>query len=376
MFFLLSIQIAYSQEVKGKLYSYLCLSASNSELCLGISPGEKAIETTLAIQLKPRIRNELKGLDRFKTRYDITYGFNGTIRSSSASEYCIQNPRDSEIVLKRNGGCAYFNTSSLILSEENREQEGVIVHRKTQKCLTVMRCDMIRNTNLQISYCDKHIMTPERSMTFRATSLIRLYPCWYSKNGNRVDKRAQTFRNRLDCATGCTINMQGDGVCDQPCANDVCELDGGDCISASPTPPTQFPSTSPSQSPTANPTDSPTTRSPSQSPTELPTVSPSQTPTSSPSLRPTTSVPSSIPTTSPSITPTESPTETNTTELVTAISSGDDNWWIWLIIALLCFLFLLCCVGIVYRRREKKQKEKSKEEVKTTETYVNIIPEY
>lgn len=76
------------------------------------------------------------------------------------------------------------------------------------------------------------------------------------------------------------------------------------CVTGSPTSPTQQPSAGPTDAPSDAPTSRPTTLPPSRAPTRLPTRTPTHAPTLHPTARP-----SRLPTARPTVSPTAAPTE-------------------------------------------------------------------
>lgn len=377
--------------IVNKKLSYICLS-KRDDLCLGTSPGTEPIDADLLLQLKYRMRNEAKGLDVFKTRWDLTYKRNGTFLSSGNTDYCIQQRGAGVDIYVAKGACnesvAFWNTTRFL---ENKKMEASIQHLRTKWCATVMHCVMIYNKQIKQSYCNKDYKKPERSGKFQATSIVRLWPCWWTALGNIRDRDAQTFRNRLDCSVNCTVNMVGDGKCDQACANAICELDGGDCVSSSPTMPTESPTLSPTFSPTGAPSNAPSSNpssNPTRLPTTVPTSSPSERPTNSPTTQSPTNIPSrqpsgnpsrnpTNPSSSPSVSPSGNPSYSPSTNptinatippplLLAATTTSTMEWWWWIIISILALLLLCCCCCCFYalrKRRAPPPKEKDEEQV-------------
>lgn len=364
--------LANGNEIPGKLYSYVCL-AVNDNLCFGVSPGDQLIDAALDLQLKLRMRNQNSGKDPLKLRYDVALSEYGTFTFSSNKEFCIQKVgKKNKVQVKRNNcntRAAWFNNTRLL---QNKEMSGFIQHIGTKMCLTVMQCLQIVNDGRR--FCDKSVNVPVRDNMFIDTAYVRLHPCFFDQaRGSLIDKNAQIFRNALDCAPNCTVNMVGDGNCDIPCANDICEKDGGDCDTNAPTPPTYSPSLRPSSSPSLRPTsfptlspseapsDAPTSSSPTTSPTlnpsAVPTQSPSNVPSSSPSSSPT-GFPSVSPTFSPSLSPSASPVRKNTTSPAAAMGSvALLRWWEIVLIILGCILFCLICVWIEQRRIQEEDEQ-------------------
>jgi hypothetical protein len=348
----------------------VCLEEDDT-LCLGVSPGPKVVEEDLPAQLKNRTNNELLNLDGEKLRVDVKFAINGTISYSLNNKFCYrQRGKENDIYLSTSCSGDIKEHWKTIYFLNNSEQISSIEHRRTKLCMTVMRCDLIYNTKLKISFCDKDVLYPERKK-FRKTAMIRLWPCWYSVGGNVKDKRAQTFKNRLDCAVGCDANLQDNDVCDPACNNDQCLLDNGNCISKAPTPPTESPTNSPSINPTNNPSESPSIN-PTRSPSSVsPTNNPSFNPTHNPS-----NIPSSNPSNSPSNNPTRNPTRypsppTNSPSYNPSLSPSLSpsvvlpqpfNYLWLLLLLLLLLLYLLCCIPIKYVKNAFTKKEEDKKE--------------
>lgn len=382
LFFLFFITIK-AQEIPGRRYSYVCLSA-NDDLCFGVSSGGVTVDQAFELQLKFRKNNELKGLDGNKTRWDLNLTTQGQFKSSSNRDYCIQRTgQKNKVQIKK--GCVssevYFNLTRL---NQNKEMSGQIQHLKTKLCLTVMKCLIIVNNGRR--FCDKSINIPERSGVFQDTSYIKLWPCFFNPTrGNLMDIKAQTFRNRLDCVPGCTVNMQDNDKCDDACNTPLCDMDNGLCNTQSPTPPTRSPSNNPSVSPTLHPTsiptvspsetptNNPTTSTPTKSPTTSPSAIPSQSPTNLPSINPSfrpSNKPSIAPSHSPSKSPSASPTRANTTSPAILVVAATGSNLLWLLLLLL----ILCCIPFCFWYRRNKDKKDSLDEEEIVETIKHETP--
>lgn len=387
VFLLLFFVLAFvgAQELINKRYSYVC-AENNNKLCVGISPGNQLISQNEAVMLKYRIRNEVNGFDWAKLRWDLNLTGIANIFLSSDSRYCMQRKgTTNKLIVKRgcNTKASFFNTTSFL---SNSEMVGTVQHIGTKKCWTVMQCLMIVNNGNR--FCDPSVNVPERSGIFQDTAHIRLWPCFFNKkNGNLMDKRAQTFTNKLDCVVGCTANMLDNRECDDACNTPICDNDNGWCNSQSPTPPSRSPTNSPTVSPSPNPSDTPSknpsttptsriSNSPSHNPSHHPSTGPTGSPSQYPSINPT-SVPSNIPSTSPTFSPTALPTDerlgstsspsgqilrtsfpslspTRSPSVPVAAGSNNLLWLLWLLV-LLC-----CCPICFYWRRKKKEEEASR----------------
>lgn len=386
-------------ELPGERYSFICLAATigntsslnstdvigGDDLCLGVSPGPgNAPKDPLPLQLKSRQRNIASGYSLLKARWNIDYRPNGTVSFSVTPSMCMRRHTFKAFDVYLQYGCsgplATFNTTLFL---DTPDRTAVLFHSATGMCVTAMKCNLKRictgptGKKTCDNYCAKSVYNVAPVGSLARGSYVKLWPCYFSHNGNPLDKHAQVFRNRLDCAPGCIPLMQGDGTCQIPCANDLCALDNGDCVSAAPTVPTFAPTTGPTTLPTFSPTTAPSrnpTFEPSVSPTQGPTASPSRNPTLSPTHGPT-PLPTFGPTTSPVRSPTLSPSESpsfvpslspainGTIPLLAAVSSsGGLEIWAIVLIVLACFLCCLCslCMWFAFWKREREREEEKK----------------
>ena len=354
-----------------KIYSYICLSAEQN-LCLGISidgpPVYDPNVTPYRLQVKPRVRNEQQGLDWMKTRWTVYWGI-GRIQLSNFTTMCIaketgNNAIPGGVVLRPCGSSGPLEEWNLDGFNETFLEEGVIrLKTRPDQCLSMMSCD--RKSILNTDYCDPFSTTMFTGSVYdvekQRGSHVRLMPCI-------TDHPSQMFRQRLDCAPGCSPYMMENtnNQCDLACANDACNWDNGACSTPNPTPPTPRPSTNPTTSPTTsmpspNPTKSPSLRPTSRPskhptlPTHSPTAHPSEMPTQSPSFHPS-AQPSSAPTHTPTESPTRGPKKTDSA-VSTSTPSSDTDWWIWFIVAICILLFCCLCGWCFLVRRRRQQKE-------------------
>ncbi len=304
-----------------KQYSYICLGA-NQKLCLGISPGngEPYYDPNylFEIQVKNRVNNEYSGDDYKKTRWDVNFD-TSQISLSRFSNLCMARPSNTNkgILYLLPCDAATSVTKFELTFNQNINQEGVLKLKGTDMCATVMKCNPPQGQ----TYCDSLSSQPAIGTdlyTFNAGAYVKLRPCYDTTGGLLTWKDAQVWRQRLDCAVGCSPYLQYNDECDLACANEQCGWDGHHCITQSPTPPTPKPTRNPTSKPTKRPTIAPTlkpTKAPSSNPTLKPTLSPTNKPTLKPSDSPTkrpTASPTKRPTATPTINPTRSPSSNPT----------------------------------------------------------------
>ena len=300
-------------------YSYLCLQ-SNQDLCLGISPGDGDPvydpNNVYFVQLKKRLKNEQQGLDYKKTRWDVRIR-DKRISLSRFSQLCMAKQTGQTLARENiglypcdmSGGLDGNLTGRGIFDFDfsNLNGASVIQLRGTGTCLTTMTCQGART-----GFCNPD-STVVATSSWVSGMYIKARPCWWTPFGDPSWQSAQVFRQKLDCAVGCSPFLQNNNVCDLPCANSACNLDNGRCKTASPTPPTLSPTASPSTHPSKAPTRPPTTK-PSKAPTtskptKSPTVKPSKSPTRHPTTKPTTQTPSAHPSTLPTESPSSAPSQ-------------------------------------------------------------------
>lgn len=386
-----------------KLYSYFCLE-KQQKLCLGISTeGDPAYNslTPYQMQVKRREANEAKGTDYQKMRWTVDRT-NGRIQLSNFTSLCVAKQFDNAltpapVVLRPCGTAGRLEKWDLRRFLTDITEQGTItLEGWPNQCLTLMSC-----SRTPLGNCDPNIQVPYPSNVVPDSEELRgaylkMMPCV-------ANSFAQSWRQTLDCALGCSPFMTQDNICDQECNTALCNWDNNACATKKPTPPTKSPTWAPSRSPTTSapssaPSRAPATSFPTHSPTLAPTARPSTGPTQSrptssptssvptsspssskPTQSPTTSSPSHAPSTSPSRSPTAAPTLLPTAQPTSRPSSSPTsapvvaqqltqqednfyttNWWIWLLVALAA-----CCLcgGAGYacrRRRQSKQPQADK----------------
>lgn len=251
-----------------KNFSYVCLE-SFDHLCLGISTGAELPEfkpgKVYWAQVKSRQRNEFLQSDFKKTRWDVQYNTaeGGIILSfTGKGQLCLSKQRGSSrvglfpcsIALADNASPSNSSYGKWDLTpwKVNLTQSGPlrILNGKKDLCLTVMDCQADGK-----GFCNELSTDPATDQSGEPDGLkpgayLRLAPCYDSPDGFAYQSIIQRWKNRFDCAPGCTPFLQFNDRCDQVCNNKACNFDEEFCVTKSPTPPTNRPSKSPTQKPT------------------------------------------------------------------------------------------------------------------------------
>jgi hypothetical protein len=299
-----SIIISVTLAQDTKKYSYICLEAQQ-ELCLGISPGdgEPSFDpnNVFWLQVKSRTKNEYQLTDYKKTRWDFDFDTGGIILSRF-SDLCIARDTGNKVGLFpcETVGLTNPNYSpdtrygrwNLQQFQMNENQAGSLelFNSDRSSCLTVMKCSGGKG------WCDPNSNDPAidpvtgKFIGLSVGSYLKMKPCWDAPGGFPGLQALQIWRQRLDCAAGCSPALEFNDVCDPPCNVAQCsDYDSGNCKTQSPTPPTKSPTPKTGPKPTSPPpTDSPTTRSPNSKPTFKPSSSPTKLPTTAnPTHKPT-----------------------------------------------------------------------------------------
>ena len=124
------------------IYTFVCFQAQ-AELCLGIPTGDVVATSALGLVAKDYIKNEDKGLDGFKLRFNTNF-HNGTITYSLNPQLCLQPVPGSSAarypaveIAPCVDGLNEWNLTSFATSPGAR---GKLVHVDTGLCATQMRC--------------------------------------------------------------------------------------------------------------------------------------------------------------------------------------------------------------------------------------------
>ena len=368
--------------------AYICMDAQ-AMLCLGISTDVVPVydpSNLIHLQVKLRDRNERRGTDFLKMRWEIdTIG--GQIRLASANTLCITKMiggPSKELVLRpcnpsspsplSKWDIPFSNTND---SDNSTSRSGALALRSnSNQCMTLIRC-----VSTSEGRCDPSVEQPFSgdSSSFNAPllsgSFVKLAKCDYGLS--------QELQQVQDCAPGCTSVLLSNQICNPQCQNAACNWDNGQCQVLTDEP-TASPTRLKTHSPVIKPTSSPSSSRPSRHPTttrpsKVPTARPSQVPIVSLATHKPTSITSkptnkvtSTPTTPTlsqrpedlTLTPTTSPTQ-NVSLLSglpadsTSYSSGVP-WWAWLVLSLL-LVFVLILVGLAVRdRRRRRQQEEDR----------------
>lgn len=367
-------------KLSAKLYTFVC-NAHSPEMCLAIPSGTVVATAPLGMVLKSYVRNQDKGADGPKMRFDVAFA-NSTIGYSLNAAMCVQRTgtggSSAKLPAVKVAPCfAPLNLWDLRAFEADIAWAGGLspLASSPQQCVTVMRCNPRHardKAGVPFTFCDPTPANPMPAVPpFSTGSIVWMQPC------SAAFAPAQTWGMSQDCAPGCNPFMQRDKLpCHQECNVSACNFQNYEC---DPTfSPSGAPSRSPSSSPitlaptfapttlapSANPSAAPTTSGPSRAPTRSPTnTRPSAAPTAtSPTFAPSTTTPSSAPTQSPATsTPSSAPSRSPTRP-----AAQSPVWWWWILLLLLLLLLLCCCCCFVVGRRRRRAESESPHEEKET----------
>jgi hypothetical protein len=272
MGFLLCFSTVFSLE-DTKRNSYVCLE-ENDDLCIGISPGWNVDPVFNPneidyLQVKPRSKNEIGSRDFQKMRWDLSYG-QGRVALSNYGYLCAAKqalsdragvfPCDDALAKTYSNNITFGRWNINALRKDTNQVGTMMLAGNTKVCLTAMRCE----TPPGADFCDpesKLVAWDDVGKTIydlRRGSFLRFRKCYDAEGGNPAWKPLQLWKQKIDCAIGCPIDLQENNVCDVACNKTACNFDNGACLpftgtkipTKAPTPPTPPTTFSPTLSPT------------------------------------------------------------------------------------------------------------------------------
>ena len=345
------------------LSSYLCIAADPaSDLCLGISDGGLTPNTTLPAQLKSRLSNQASGEDFYKLRYNIN-DTTGTICVAANPALCLARGTRMQtgvfgLNAELDGVPSRFNVTAFFVDVGATAS---LVDTSTSLCATVMECVAATKPDAATqTFCKPLSSGAKPASSFAVMwrgAPLAMMPC------SSALAQAQTWRQALDCAPGCSpFQQRAPKPCIAACANDACAWQDGACTTESPTLRPSLAPTLPTTSPSAGPSWAPSS-TPSAHPSHAPSRSPSRTPSTSPTADPSTA-PSHAPSQAPSASPSRAPTTSgptrapsNATAVVDPTSGGSGASLMLLLLLLLLIPLCCCCVFLAlaaWRRRRRR----------------------